>query len=155
MIARRLPQAETSTTPYRQGPYPTIRLVDGRVVSIDENGIIHPRRERLHPPPRRDEVAAAIRWLRSLPDSCRMKTATGLDAYYAKHVMEDATGDYVTLGAFLIACHRTGFMLAARPSDLNAWTGISGVKLGAMLSGKRKPQRKNKHPSPGCQKRNR
>lgn len=105
--------------------YPTITLANGREVSVDENGLIHPRRDRLHPPPRPAEVDTATQWLATLPPAARLRSATGLSSYAAKHVMERMTGRYVTNGAFLLALHRCGFLLAARPAELNAETNIT------------------------------
>jgi hypothetical protein len=113
--------------------YPTITLTNKRQVQVDENGLIHPRRGRLYPPPRPDEVDAAMRWLATLPSTARLRSATGLGCYAAKHVMEQATGEYTTNGAFLVALFRSGFLLAAHQNDLNADTSLSACFVKKML----------------------
>jgi len=113
--------------------YPTVNLVNNRQVQVDEHGLISPQRGKLHPPPRPDEVDAAMRWLATLPATARMRSATGIGCYAAKHIMQQLTGDYVTNGAFIAASAQAGILLSAHSNDLNADTNLSARVLQKLI----------------------
>jgi len=117
--------------------YPFVTLTSKRRVQVDENGLIHPRREKLYPPPRPDEVKTALRWLAALPAAARMRTATGVSCYGAKHIMQQLTGNYATNGAFILASAQAGFILSAHSNDLNADSNLSARVLKKMTDAHR------------------
>ncbi|MFE2329743.1 hypothetical protein ACFXD5_38585 [Streptomyces sp. NPDC059385] len=69
-----------------------------------------------------DEVQAAYAWI---AEQTWLKAAGKSSSYHFKHVMEDATGTYVTNGAFIAAAllHAQAG-LEVKPDDLNPAIGI-------------------------------
>jgi len=75
-----------------------------------------------------EEIERATRWLKTVEQTKNFNPK--VNSYRAKHVAEEAEGDYISNGCLLMAAHRLGFLMSTDES-LNPYLNISSTSMKA------------------------
>jgi hypothetical protein len=100
--------------------YPIIQVVDGRLLRLDDEGIVGGiRRFPISDPAPIREVSTALRWLEDLPRFRKERRWSWHGSHEIKQHLEWSYGGYTSAGVMALALNKMGIALRPDSSKVN------------------------------------